>query len=162
MWRRLELEVLDDTLFESVTLFWRPVAPNTIKLNLTMHRLLKQINLFEVHFSVYRRFATWQRFPINFWENICDMLDPKKFTPLLDVIHENLKPYSNMVHPCPYRVNETLAIRTNKFNISEVKVPLMPAGRYHADFNWTTGRNRKPFVFLQFYFEISDHRVEQY
>lgn len=46
--------------------------------------------------------------------------------------------------------------------MSEVRLPLTRSGRYRGDFTFTTGRSRKPILFLQLYGDISDHRIEQY
>lgn len=159
IFRRVELKVLDDSYFESVTFDWRPVAHNVIRLNATAHNLLKTVNFMEIHVVAYHRYATWQKFLIDLWENACDALDPNIYTPVLDIAFKFVRPYTNFRHPCPYRVNETVYFAADKMNFSKLLMPLLPSGPYRLDVTVAVGRTRHPILFLQIYTEISDHRV---
>lgn len=141
---------------------WRPVAPNTIYFNATINRSTVTVNYAEVHIVFYRRYARWQRFLINVWENLCDMLDPSKYTSVLDIAYKNLLPYTNVRHPCPYLANETMFIVAQRLDMKNMKVPLIPAGEYRVDFTLTYGRHQESVLFVQLYFDISDHRSFQY
>lgn len=158
----MEFKLIDGSYAESVHFSWRMIARNTIKFNFTVHHLLKDLDFAEVHIELYHRYATWQRMSgDNMWENMCDTLDPTKFTPVMSILMKNLRKYTNVRHPCPYVRNETMYLVANKFEVKDMHIPLMPSGPYRMDMTLTAGRKRHPVGFFQIYFDISDHRAIQ-
>lgn len=162
VFRKMEHKLLNASYIESLTFAWRPLAPNTISLNLTANKLKVVINRCDIHIVLYRRYARWQRFLINIWEDFCDILNPNISTPMCDIIYRNIRPYTNVRHPCPYNINESLYVVAKRLDMKDIKLPLFPAAEYRFDFTFTYDQIRSPVFFLQFYFDISDHRVFQY
>lgn len=160
IFRRWDLKVFNNSLFENISFQWRVVAPNTISLNLTAHRLLHEMNHGYIHIVLFHRYATWQKYLIDVWEDMCDVLDIRVTkAPVFSFIYNNFKQYTNIQHPCPFRMNESYYIVANRFNFSKMFVPLLPSGPYRIDATFTHGQERHPFLFMQAYGEISDHRV---
>lgn len=160
IFRRWESKVLDHSYFEHFTFNWRPVAPNTIILNITAHRLLRDIHHLDVHFVLFHRYATWQKFLVDVWENACDAIAGRVAkAPVFSIVYNNFKAYTNILHPCPFRVNETVYVASDRINFNRFFMPLVPSGAYRIDFNFTDGPERHPFLFMQVHGDISDHRV---
>lgn len=143
-----------------MTFNWRLVAPNTISLNITMQRLLKELNHADIHIVLFHRYATWQKFLIDVWEDLCDVVARRVVkAPVFSIVYQNFKQYTNVDHPCPYRVNESIYAAADRIDFHNIPTPLVPSGAYRADFTFTEGRNRHPFLFMQVHIDISDHRV---
>lgn len=159
IFRRLEHKVLDASYFESVTFDWRLIARNTIRINITLQNLQKDVQLVETNIGIFYRYVRWQRITGSMWENLCDAFDPKKFTPILDLLLKNMKNYTNAGHPCPYVKNETIYAVADRYNLNDFKLPFIPSGQYRVDMTLTDGRERHPLFFTEFYFDISDHRT---
>lgn len=101
---------------------------------------------------------TYQKFPINLWENICDWMSGKQKAYILDWTLGRLTKYSNLNHSCPF--NGYYFIRVNNMSMDSFIVePLLPSGRYRLDLVATEG-DRVPLTDMKLYFSISDHRLE--
>lgn len=115
-----------------------------------------------VHFVSYYRYnpTSYQKFPVNLWENPCDWLKGKKSW-LLDWSVKRVLKYTNINHPCPYDGHVYFKadnISTNIFNIEQ----LIPAGRYRIDAFLTDGSKTNVLAKGQLYFSVSDVRVERF
>lgn len=126
-----------------------------------------QINLTEpvhdiwVHTVFYHKYNTYQKFPIDLWENVCDWLAGKSKSYVLDWTIGRVRRFANLNHPCPYE--GLVYLKINNVSIDKFPIePLLPSGRYRMDVNFTEGNRKKTYVESKFFFSISDHRIEQY
>lgn len=153
-------KLIDPNIVETFTFDWELVAPNTIRLNYTLHNLQRIVNRMDTHIVLYRNYhGKWTQFLFDVWENLCDVLDRKKMTPILDLIYRNLKQYTNARHPCPYGINETIWIITEKYDVKNFQLPLLPPGQYRVDVNSSFERKRKAVIAFQFFFDMSYYQV---
>lgn len=159
--RRFEHKLLDKNYATAFTFDWRLVARNTITMNITFHQLRKTFQNGDVHVVLYRRYMRWQKYLVDVWENLCDVLDPHKFTPVMDIFYSNFKQFTNLRHPCPYRINETVYVYCDRVFFGNLSTPLIQSGSYRSDITLTDGKERHPILCVQMYFDISDHRVWQ-
>lgn len=159
IWRRMEHKVLDASYFEAVTFDWRLIARNTLRFNITLHNLQKDIHLAEANIEGYHRYLRWQRMTGSMWENLCDVGNPMKFTPIWDAVLRNLVNMTNLPHRCPYVRNETIYVVADDVATNKIRLPFMPSGQYRLDLTLTDGRQRHPFFFFQLFIDVDDHRA---
>lgn len=105
---------------------------------------------------------SYQKFPIDLWEDICSWLRGENSTYFLKWTAENVRNYSNMNHPCPYSDTTWIDIKRIPINRLIVLEPLMPSGRYRVDLNITKGYKEQALIMTKFFFSISDSRIEQF
>lgn len=77
-----------------------------------------------IHFVFYYRYngITYQKFPVNVWENLCDWKKGTKSW-ILDWSIGKVLSYTNFNHPCPYEGQVYLKadnITANTFNIEQM------------------------------------------
>lgn len=114
------------------------------------------------HFEFYYRYnpTTYQKFPVDLWENICDWFEGKR-AHILDWTVGKVLKYSNLNHPCPYIGHvyiRTDNLTTNDFPIEQ----LFPSGKYRIDVHFTDGNKSNVLVKSQYFFSISDYRIERF
>lgn len=158
LFRRWEYKLLDESFVRDFVFDWRPVGRNTIRMNVSAV-LLKQWDRVDTHIVLYHRYATWQRYLVNVWEDFCNVFGASKLSPIGYILHNNFNKYTNIRHPCPYRVNETVWLRTSAYNFSSLTIPLLSSGQYRVDVTFANGKQRQSVFFGRLYFEVSDHRV---
>lgn len=115
-----------------------------------------------IHGTWYYKFngLTYNRFPIDLWENLCDWLSGKSKSYLLDWTIGRAINYSNMNHSCPYHGYVFLKVDNMSVNNFPFEPEtLIPSGRYRVDLDFTEG-NRVPIGNAKLYFSVSDHRLE--
>lgn len=98
--------------------------------------------------NIKRNFA-YKYFLINRTENVCELTSGKnKSTPLLNILIEPFKKYSNLIHPCPYNIgNLTIA----DFPVDCIKFPeFIPAGEYRVDFRLFNKKNETIYLYRAF------------
>lgn len=136
------------------------VARNTLRFNISFISLIEQINSAPTRVTLYHRYAKWQRFLVNVEEDLCKLFTYAT-TPVLSTVFPFLAKLTNMNHACPYEVNQTYFVASDRFNASIIKLPLLPSGKYRVDLKIALNKN-EPFCLIQMYFDISDHRVWQH
>lgn len=106
--------------------------------------------------NIKRNFA-YKYFLINRTENICDITSNKKSTPLIDLIIEPLKKYSNFVQKCPFSGNISIV----HVPITSVNTPaFVPAGDYRIDARLFNEKNLTIF-FYRSYVTVEAKGIDQ-
>lgn len=77
----------------------------------------------------YNTFS-YQKFPIDLWEDLCAWLNGGKPTYFLKWTAVNVRNFSNMNHPCPYSGTAWVDIKRIPLNRLIMLEPLLPSGRY--------------------------------
>ncbi|XP_055301633.1 uncharacterized protein LOC129568098 [Sitodiplosis mosellana] len=120
------------------------------------------MNTIWIHGIFYYKYISYQKFPIDLWEDYCAWVRGEKPTYFLKWTAENVRNYSNMNHPCPYSGTAWIDVKRMPLNRLIVLDQLMPSGRYRVDLNLTRGYKDQALIMTRFYFGISDTRVEQF
>lgn len=116
------------------------------------------------HTVFYYRYNsyTYQKFPIDLWEDVCAWLNGTTNRFLLKWISQIISKYSNLNHSCPYyQVMEVEAerLKLNNFLLIE---QLLPSGKYRGEINLTRGYKKEPIAIVKFFFSISDNRIDKF
>lgn len=122
--------------------------------------LTRPIKSLHVHAVLNHKHSTniYQKYLIDLWEDFCAFLDGNAKPFLLDAIYKNIRHYTNVNHSCPY--DDSLIVSMNNFTSTDfIFEPLLPAGRFRADFDFTESRKKRPIFAYKFYFSVSDHRL---
>lgn len=122
--------------------------------------LLKQLNDIQIHMEAFYRYATFQKFPVDRWENVCDYLSGRGNHILFKILMDNLGKYITPQHPCPYKVNETVSITAERFDVRSFHFePLLPAGDYRLIVTYAEGKERHWVFSFELTGSVSDHRI---
>lgn len=140
----------------------KPIARNVLKANITIG--LKQVLKSDiwVHTMVYYRYNTYKKL-VDLSEELCGFLRGVNKSPILNMMMENyneMDVHLNFKLQCPFSGN--LILTHDGLNSSQISLPLIAAGRFRVDFNFTKGKNGIYLGFSQLYFSISDLRVFQW
>lgn len=164
IFERFECGVGPGVAFATIRCDVRKISQQDMKMHMQMN-FSEQLNGVWVHGVFYYRYNahSYQRFPIDLWENVCAWLDKgaQHHSYFLKWTGQNVRKFSNLNHSCPYSGNVWIKVDRIPIN-SLVMLPFMPSGRYRVDLNVTNGYNKKPFMITKFFFSISDNRVEQF
>lgn len=77
-------------------------------------------------------------------------------------LRKHLNYDTNSSHRCPLTQNFSFHFDNVKMNNFFPVVPLLPSGHYRLDIAYTEANHSNIYFSWKFYFEISDHRLEQY
>lgn len=120
-------------------------------------RPLKSINL---HGVLNYRYNTYQKFLIDRWEDVCGYFADNKSSLLINLFMQIISNYTSFNHTCPF--TEDLFVLMTNYSMNEIIVkPLLPAGQFRMDINFTEGERKKSILGLQVYFKVSDYRIWQ-
>lgn len=120
--------------------------------------LSRPLNAIHVHSVLKYRHNTYRTFFIDLWEDYCSYLSGKTSSFVLNVIHKNIAPYTNVNHTCPYTDSITLAMKN--FSSKDLILDLLlPAGQFRMDFDITESREKPHILASKIYFSVSDHRI---
>lgn len=141
----------------------RRVSQRDMKLFLRVN-FSEPMNSIWIHGVFYYKYNahSYQRFPIDLWEDVCAWLKGNSHVYFLKWTAENVLSFSNMNHTCPY--NGSLLINIARMPINRIIMlePFLPSGRYRVDLNATNGFKKPAFMTSKFFFGISDNRIEQF
>lgn len=157
---RIEYKMFEEGIFSYYNIELKPIAHNVYRINATAI-LLRRCDTMWAHIILYYRYATYQKFLIDLWEDVCGFLDGVVTGPLTKIGMDNLKTLDvelNFPKKCPLRPGQ-LSIVHRSLNYSNVVIPLLPAGRYRLDIFMSAKRNGSIQGQTQTYFSISDFRV---
>lgn len=128
--------------------------------------VVKPITQFFLHVQFFFKYQVYKTFPVNLWENLCGWLNKESKSYLLDLSFgkamKYLK-YDGGDFKCPIKIgNMSIKFNNISFNEHFPILFLLPSGHYRIDVTITEGN--RSIVFLQgnFFFAISDNRLEQY
>lgn len=122
----------------------------------------RDLNNIWMHFNMYHRYTTWQKFLIDRWENLCDYLNGKRIAPVIEVLFKIFQKNSNINHTCPYREIEIILAQTIDRMILDdylIALPLLPSGDYRFELSIAEGKGENSIMLWKMYFTISDIRV---
>lgn len=103
---------------------------------------------------------TYQKFPIDLWENICDWCNNSAKSFMMDWSFGRVLQYSNVNHPCPYMY---VHLKVDNISISHFPIEqFLPAGKFRVDHNITSGDRKKVLVMMHQFLSISDNRIERF
>lgn len=162
LFHRIECQPNASLLLSSECHF-RPVAPNVFNMSAGI-TLRYNVDLMEVHMELYRRYNTYQKYLIDRWENMCDYLSGRNrgSTMVLLAVFNNFPEFVKSLKSCPFKMNDTLVLSLNNYNMGRVRLPLLSAGQYRFACSFTAGKERSELTKYSVYFSISDHRVWQW
>lgn len=113
-----------------------------------------------LHSVFYFRFnrMTYQKFPIDLWENICSWCNNSAKSFMLDWSFGKILQYSNVHHACPYVY---VYLKVDNISMSHFSIEqLLPAGRFRVDHNITSGNRKEVLFSVQMFLSVSDNRIE--
>lgn len=105
---------------------------------------------------------SYQKFPIDLWENICAWLGGETQSYFLKWAGQNVRKFSNMNHSCPYVGSVWIKVDKMPVNRLIIMEQFMPSGRYRVDINIAVGYRKESFMLTKFFFTISDNRIERF
>lgn len=155
IFEKVEYEVFDTAILQSIHLETRPIARNVLKINASAV-LGAAMNDIWGTARLHRKYATYQRYLIHLREDMCAFFkNMNNGNPLTKIIMEN---FTRFPIRCPFGPGRITAWR-DRCNISEMSLPLMPAGRYRMDVLFTRKQEEHKFIMVKTYFSVSDIRV---
>ena len=155
---RMECKVNADFVGEFRCIF-KPLVHNTYYVDITLE-LIQEIREISVHFELYYRFATYRKFMIDIWEDMCGYLESHDSAKVrvMNLIFKNIHNLTNVHHACPY--NGTVFIRSERYSFENFAFePLLPSGRYRIDLNYTNDKRELSYVSVQTFVSVSDYRL---
>lgn len=120
------------------------------------------INDLHIHVVLYYKYKYYQKYAIDLWEDLCGWMNKTKRSILLDYTFglKTMMPHLNLNQSCPISYFRFMGERLERDTLDFQ--PPLPSGRYRIDIN-VTGKSRDDNSFwVQFWFSISDHRIEVY
>lgn len=114
------------------------------------------------HVVFYYKYTIFRKFPIDLWQNLCEILNPKKqvqffsssFKPILPHIQHDGK------LECP--LMGSYAARITNLSLNQFDLPsLIPAGKYRIDVNITENNRKNVILLTRTYVNVPDNRIEQ-
>lgn len=126
--------------------------------------IIEPIKEMHVHFTGYKKYQVYKMYPVDVWEDVCAWLDEKKRSFFMEWTLKRIWKYIhyNGDLKCPLKGNLTINFQNVSLNEQFPMIPLLPSGRYRTDNTFIDGNHNTTIAFAQFYFAISDTRVEQY
>lgn len=154
-------EVLDESFGKVHWVSHRPIAPNVLNVNISFS-VFEPVNEFWVRGILYYKYTTYQKFLVDVTIEICAFLNGTIGNSVGDIIMQNYFKYKKNIHLsykmlCPF--NGTLNTIISPMNVSELTIPLLPAGRYHFDVHIPIYKNSSDKIVIRYFFTISDLRV---
>lgn len=113
------------------------------------------------HSIFYYKFngITFQKFPIDLWESMCDWMNGTGHSYVLDWSFGKILNYSNLNHSCP--VNSIIIkVANTSMDTFTFEQSFLPSGDYRVDNYLSTTNGGGSFVKGSLYFSVSDHRLE--
>lgn len=117
------------------------------------------------HTIFYYRYNShsYQKFPIDLWENICGWLNKSsKLEFLLNWTSKIISKNGNLNHSCPYYESMEINAERIKLNNFLLIEQFLPSGQYRTDLNVSRSYKGESIGFGKFFFSISDNRVEKF
>lgn len=157
IFERIEFVKLNKSLFHENLVFVRSVAPNVLKVNISV-TINQPINKIWIRTIFNRKQNTYNKFLIDVAFELCGLLDGTLGNPMGEIMVNNFALFDrNFELKCPFK--GTLIAGSEHFNASYINFPLLPAGRYRVDIVLSLVKTGPIFGTIQIYFQVSDLRV---
>lgn len=159
---RIEHQILNKTFFKDTSIRWRKTANNVIAFNATIG-LPQPVNKFWMHAVLNYKVKEYQKYLLDVWLEICEVFETPTKHPLGPIILQNYHSFRddvayNFDTHCPLLGNlELKSLRP--FNCSRIILPLLQAGRYRVDLEFSPKQNGPTYAAVQIYGSISDFRI---
>lgn len=93
-------------------------------------------------------------------EDFCGWISNKSKNYLLESTLKIIQKYTNLNHSCPY--NGTIFLKVNSVSVRQLTfAPLLPAGRYRVDINFTDDTRHNNIFMGKLFFSVADDRIEK-
>lgn len=138
------------------------IGSNLIAINYDI-TVNEPINNVYVHTVFYYKYTVFRKFPIDLWENMCEILEPKngKFY-LSSSFSKSI--FSAIQHngqlKCPLMGSYSVKLTNVSMDIFELP-SLIPAGQYRIDVNLTEKNRNNVLLISSLFVSIADNRIEQ-
>lgn len=166
IFEKFEYQIFNHSLVKVNYLEIKPVGHNVLRAN-GSYSILQPLNDVWLRGTLYYKYVRYQKFLVNLEFNVCDLFANMFNMPFTKLIIDNLVALYDDISElefdldyelkCP--LNGTASAYHPHFNMSKIVLPLLPAGRYRADYIYRTHKYGKPVALLQLFFQISDLRV---
>lgn len=159
---RIEHQIFNKTFFKDTLIKWKKTAYNVIAWNATIG-LTQPVNQFWMHAVLNYKIKKYQKYLLDVWLEICDVFETPNKHPLGPIILQNYHLFRddvayNFDTHCPLLGHlEMKSLRG--FNCSRISIPLLQAGRYRVDLEFSPKLNGPVYAAVQVYGSISDFRV---
>lgn len=122
----------------------------------------KPLDAVWVRSKFYYKFngITFQKFPINLWENLCDWMIGKSTSYVMEWALSKVLKYSNLNETCPWQSNIIVKVDNISMDTFSLEQSYLPSGSYRADNYFKESEGSIPFATAKLYFSVSDHRLE--
>lgn len=155
--QRIECQI-NRTFILNHNCFVRPIARGAYKVNMTAV-FRRDLNDIQVHVSTYFRLDSYQKFPGDVWENLCDYLSGRGNPIFLKIFMPNFVEYMNTNHTCPYRANESFSLAAQKFQIKDFTfAAFVPTGKYRTSMTFAEGTQRNMIITFRLFFSVTKYK----
>lgn len=114
-----------------------------------------------MHTVLYYRYNTYKKYAWDLWEDFCGYLDGSKKSYFLDFTLKRVLNFTNVNRPCPFEGD--VFVKINNISLEKLPFePLLPAGRYRLDINFTDSSKKHIIFTSKLFGSVSDHRIERY
>lgn len=137
------------------------VAPNVLNVNISF-TVLKVPREIWIRMVLNYKYATYEKYLVDLTWELCAFLIGTAANPLGEIVMQNFLKLRKNVElnfklQCPF--NGTLNTLITPLNISDINMPLMPAGRYRFDLHYSSHKGGPAAAILHYFLSISDLRV---
>lgn len=125
--------------------------------------ITKPVDAVWIHSVFYYKYngLTFQRYPIDLWENMCDWMIGKTKSYVMEWALNNVLKYSNLNETCPWQGPILVNVQNISMDSFALEESFLPSGNYRSDNFFHERKGSKvPFIIASLYFTVSDHRIE--
>lgn len=139
------------------------IGSNLIAVNINV-MLNEPLDDLHVHTVFYYKYTVFRKFPIDLWENLCEILNPKKgefylASSFSKIIYDAIQ--HNGPLKCP--LMGSYAVKLANVSTDIFYLPsLIPAGQYRIDTNVTEKNRNNVLLMSSLFVSVSDNRIEQF
>lgn len=162
LFEKFEYEVLNSTWIDLKYADFRLIQRNVVRLNASLD-FVKPIDRMVMRLVLYYKYKFYQKFLVDIYGEMCAFTRGEYWSPLGKLFADNLKKADvgldmDFKLECPFPKGHFNIIH-HALNISQISIPLLPAGRYRYDAFFSPIKNGPVYFKLHFYFAVSDLRV---
>lgn len=122
----------------------------------------KPLDELHVHTVFYYKYTVFRKFPIDVWENLCTVLNPKKrafyLASAVDIIYPYIEHHGKV--QCP--IMGSYKVKMENISTESFDLPsLIPAGQYRIESNVTEKNRKNVLLMVVVFVSVSDNRIEQ-
>lgn len=162
IFEKMEYQIFNKTLIKDGIIKSKKVAYNTLVFNASM-TLTEPLSEIWIHTVLYYKYRKYEKYLIDLWIEYCrSMINPANH-PFGQLVFNNflsLRDHFNISFDLQCPLSCEMKFSTiRRFNVSQLVIPLMQAGRYRINFYYSVQQNGPVYAAGQVYVSISDHRI---